>query len=107
MPFRPLHNAVTVRRAAEEDRVGLIYLPETRTPMSHIHRGVVVAAGDGRQRWVPQSDRKWLKKQGLDPLSVAPGDEILYAPQYQERKEIDGELLDVVAEEFILAVVTY
>src|SRR5580658_3933954 len=104
MPLRPLHNAVTVRRAAEQERIGLIYLPETRTPMSHILRGTVVAAGDGRHRWTPQSDRKTLRKAGLDPLSVAPGDEVLYMPQYQERQEIDGELLDVVAEEFILAV---
>ena len=66
MPFRPLHNAVTVRRSAEEERIGLIYLPETHTPLSYIHRGVVVSTGEGRERWVRSSERKLLKRPGLD-----------------------------------------
>ncbi len=106
MSFQPLHNAVVVRRSPEEDKIGSLYLPETRMPVSQILRGTVVSTGKGKHRWKRNSERKMLSSPVVCTLEVAQGDEILYYPQYEERQTIDGELVDVVAEEFVLAVLS-
>jgi chaperonin GroES len=94
MKFRPLHDRVVIRRVEEIGKTtGGIIIPDTakEKPME----GEVVAIGPGARN-----------EQGvLVPLSLKPGDRILFGKWSGSEIKIDGEDLLVMTETDVMGVI--
>ncbi|MGA3119940.1 MAG: co-chaperone GroES [Polyangiaceae bacterium] len=91
--IRPLHDRVLIKRLKEEDKTkGGIIIPDTakEKPVD----GEVVAVGNGKI----QEDGK------VRPLSVRPGDRILFAKYSGTEVKLDGEDRLILREDDILGV---
>jgi len=85
----PLHDRVIVKPAAAETKTaGGIIIPDTAKEKPQ--RGVVVAAGPGKKD---------------EPVTVKPGDTVLYGKYAGTEISIDGEDLLIMRESDILAIV--
>ena len=85
----PLHDRVIVKPAAAETRTaGGIIIPDTAKEKPQ--RGTVVAAGPGKKN---------------DPVTVKPGDTVLYGKYAGTEVTIDGEDLIIMRESDILAII--
>lgn len=85
----PLHDRVIVKPAAAETRTaGGIIIPDTAKEKPQ--RGTVVAAGPGKKD---------------DPVTVKPGDTVLYGKYAGTEVTIDGEDLIIMRESDILAII--
>jgi chaperonin GroES len=94
MGFRPLHDRVLVRRVEEEGRTkGGIIIPDTakEKPME----GEVVAVGPGAR------DEKGV----MVPMSVKPGDRVLFGKWSGTEVKLDGEELMIMKESDIMGVI--
>jgi chaperonin GroES len=93
MQFRPLHDRVVVRRLDEEEKTrGGIIIPDTAKEKPQ--EGQVVAVGPGARD----------EKGQLQPLSVKPGDRILFGKWSGTEVKIDGEDLLIMKESDVLGV---
>lgn len=93
MTFRPLHDRVLIERMEEEDTSrGGIIIPDTakEKPM----RGRVVAVGKGRI----------LKNGETRPVSVEPGNVVLYSKYAGTEVKLDGEEHLILREDDILGI---
>ena len=94
MKIRPLYDRLLVKRLDAETRTkGGIIIPDTASEKPQ--QGKVVAAGNG----------KISDKGDLIPLTVKPGDRILFAKYSGNEIEIDGENHLVMREDEVLAVI--
>ncbi|MCF8448712.1 MAG: co-chaperone GroES [Taibaiella sp.] len=85
----PLHDRVIVKPApAEEKTAGGIIIPDTAKEKPQ--RGTVVAAGPGKKD---------------EPMTVKPGDAILYGKYAGTEVSFEGEDLLIMRESDILAVI--
>ncbi|HEU4609321.1 MAG TPA: co-chaperone GroES [Chitinophagaceae bacterium] len=85
----PLHDRVIVKPAAAETKTaGGIIIPDTAKEKPQ--RGVVVAAGPGKKD---------------EPVTVKPGDTVLYGKYAGTEISIDGEDLIIMRESDILAII--
>ncbi len=85
----PLHDRVIVKPAAAETKTaGGIIIPDTAKEKPQ--RGSVVAAGPGKKD---------------EPVTVKPGDTVLYGKYAGTEITIDGEDLIIMRESDILAIV--
>ena len=94
MKFRPLHDRVVLRRLDAEARsAGGIIIPDTakEKPVE----GEVVAVGPGGR------DDKGV----LTPMSVKPGDRVLFGKWSGTEVKIDGEELLIVKESDVMGVI--
>ena len=94
MKFRPLHDRVMIRRIDPAAKTtGGIIIPDTaqEKPME----GEVVAAGPGARN----------EKGAVVPLSVKPGDRILFGKWSGTEIKLDGEDLLIMAESDIMGVI--
>jgi chaperonin GroES len=94
MKIRPLHDRVLVQRIEEEEQSkGGIIIPDTAKEKPQ--EGKVVAVGPGR-----------LDEDGKrTPVSVKPGDRVLFGKYAGSEIEIDDENYLILREEDILAVI--
>lgn len=93
MNVRPLHDRVLVSRTKDEEKIGLIYVPNTaRKPALE---GTVIAVGNGT----------YNKKGVLRPIDVKPGDKVLFGRYGGEELTWDGEKILALSEDDILCVV--
>ena len=91
MNFRPLHDRVLVRRIEQEERTaGGVIIPDTakEKPME----GEVIAAGPGARD----------EKGTLQPLTVKPGDRILFGKWSGTEVKMEGQELLIMKESDIL-----
>lgn len=94
MSLRPLHDRVVVRRIdAETTSSGGIIIPGKAAEKPN--QGEVVAVGPGTT----------LDSGELRPLTVAPGDRVLFGKYSPTELTIDGEELLVIRESDILAII--
>ena len=94
MKFRPLHDRVVVRRIdAEEKTAGGIIIPDTAKEKPQ--EGEVVAVGPGAR----DEDGK------LQPLTLTPGERILFGKWSGTEVKIDGEDLLIMKESDIMGVI--
>jgi chaperonin GroES len=85
----PLHDRVIVKpAAAEEKTAGGIIIPDTAKEKPQ--RGTIVAAGAGKKD---------------EPMTVKPGDTVLYGKYAGTEITIEGEELLIMRESDILAIV--
>ncbi|GAB3020544.1 co-chaperone GroES [Niabella terrae] len=85
----PLHDRVIVKpAAAEEKTAGGIIIPDTAKEKPQ--RGTVVAAGPGKKD---------------EPVSVKPGDTVLYGKYSGTEIQLDGQDLLIMRESDILAII--
>src|SRR5215470_4039028 len=93
MKFRPLHDRVVVRRLEEDERTkGGIIIPDTAKEKPQ--QGEVVATGPGAVD----------EKGTVQPLSVKPGDRVLFGKWSGTEVKLDGQDLLIMKESDILGV---
>lgn len=104
--FRPLSNAVVIRPDKDADKTasGILFLPVRPVAREGYLKGTVVKVGPGRLI------RKGKRRGQVDPLIVKPGDRVIYGTWEDtqgcaDRHEVDGEQFDVMAEEYIEAII--
>jgi chaperonin GroES len=90
--IRPLYDRVVVRRVAEEEKIGLLYIPEQAKEKPA--RGVVVAVGNGRR----------LESGELIPLEVVVNNVVMFGKYSGTEIEYDGEKLLILREDEIFGV---
>lgn len=91
--LRPLGDKVIVRRlAADSKTVGGIFLPDSAKEKPK--RGTIVSVGEGRL----------LKNGQRQPLSVKPGDQVLFSSYAGSEVKVDGDDMIIMEETEILAV---
>ena len=95
MNIRPLHDRVIIRRMEEEKTSpGGIVIPDSATEKPV--KGEVVAVGNG----------KILDSGEVRPLDVKVGDTILFGKYSGTEVSVDGEVLLVMREDDITAIVS-
>lgn len=94
MNLHPMQNLLLIRRdeASEQTPGGLYLAPAAREKP---HRGEVLAAGPGR----------YTDSGTLIPMTVAPGDRVVFAPGVGAAVSVDGEELLLVNEDAVMAVI--
>jgi chaperonin GroES len=92
--IRPLYDRVVVRRVKEDEKKGLLYIPEQAKEKPA--EGVVLAVGTGRSL---------SNTSELAPLDVKIGERVMFGKYAGTEIEYDGEKLVMLREEEILAVV--
>jgi chaperonin GroES len=93
MKFRPLHDRVVVRRIdAEERSAGGIIIPDTAKEKPQ--QGEVLAVGPGARD----------ECGNIVPLTVKPGDRVLFGKWSGTEVKIDGEELLIMKESDIMGV---
>ena len=90
--FRPLHDRVLVRRLQAEEKVGSLYIPEKAKEKPQTAE--VIAVGDGR-----------MVKGEVRPLTVKPGDHVLFGKYAGDELKLAGVEHIILREEDILAIV--
>ncbi|WP_028874676.1 co-chaperone GroES [Tepidiphilus margaritifer] len=94
MKIRPLHDRVIVKRLESERKTASgIVIPDTAGEKPD--QGEVIAVGNG----------KILEDGKVRPMSVKPGDKILFGKYSGQTVKVDGEELLVLREEDILGVI--
>ena len=93
MKVKPLQDRVVVKRIEEEETKGGIIIPDAAKEKPQ--EGRVVAVGDGK---VLESGKK-------SPVSVKPGDKILFGKYSGTEIKIDGEEHLILREDDIVAVI--
>ena len=94
MKIRPLQDRVIVKRIEEEEKTkGGIIIPDSAKEKPQ--EGRVVAIGDG----------KMLESGQKAPLTVKPGDKILFGKYSGTEIKIDGEEHLIMREDDVLAIV--
>ena len=94
MAIRPLHDRVVVRRIEAESRsAGGIVIPDSASEKPD--QGEVVAVGPG----APLDDGS------VRPVTVQPGDRVLFGKYAGSEVKLNGEELLVIKESEILAVI--
>ena len=92
--FRPLYDRVLVKRlAAEQKTAGGLVIPESAKEKPQ--EAEVIAVGQGRI----------TKNEDLAPLTVKPGDRILFGKYTGDEVKVDGVEHLILREQDILAVV--
>lgn len=86
--FRPLKDRVLIRRVNAEEKVGSIFIPEAAKEKPQ--EGEVLAVGEGDEH---------------GPLTVAPGDLVLFGKWTGADVKIDGEALLIMKESDILGII--
>ncbi len=104
--FRILSNGVLVRRLPDEEKTGSIFIPEMADTGrrnrggERMAFGEILAVGDGHP--IRKGPRAGEKR----PLTVQPGERILFVPcPPNDEITVDGEKLWVVHEDHVLGVV--
>jgi chaperonin GroES len=92
MKLRPLGDRVLIRLVEEEERVGSIIVPDTAKEKPT--QGIVEAVGQG----------KIMEKGDRQPMSVKPGDRILFGRYAGTEIKIEGKEYTVLHQTEILAV---
>lgn len=94
MKLRPLANNLLIRRATAEERsAGGIIIPEKA--QNKPHRGTVLAAGEG-----------YVNDNGVFvETTVKVGDVVIFGAALGVDVQVDGEMLVMIAEDGVLAVV--
>ena len=93
MKIRPLHDRVLVKRVAEEQKTkGGIYIPDTAKEKPA--EGEIIAIGSGQV----------LKDGKVRPLTVKPGDRVLFGKYSGSDVVIDGVTHLIMREDDILGV---
>ena len=90
--MRPLYDRVVVRRLAEEEKVGSLFIPEVGKEKPA--QGIVISVGQGRK--TDTGERV--------ALDVAVGDKVLFGKYAGNEVEIDLEKLVILNENEIMAV---
>ncbi len=94
MKIRPLHDRVIVKRLESERKTASgIVIPDTAGEKPD--QGEVIAVGNG----------KILEDGSVRPMSVKPGDKVLFGKYAGQTVKVDGEELLVLREEDILGVI--
>ena len=94
MKIKPLQDRLVVKRIEEEDKTkGGIIIPDSAKEKPQ--EGRVVAIGDG----------KTLESGQKAPLTVKPGDKILFGKYSGTEIKIDGEEHLILREDDVLAIV--
>lgn len=91
---RPLHDRLIIRFteiSKEDERIGLIYVPDAAKEKPLQAR--VVSVGDGR-----------IEHGVRVPLDVKVGDEVLVGKYSGQEIKIDGELLHILREDEVLVI---
>ena len=93
MKIRPLSDQIVIRRIQEQDRpVGSLFIPDTAKEKPQ--QGEVIAVGKGRRS----------KNGELIPLTVVPGDRILFGKYSGSEIKVDGEECIIMREDEILGI---
>ena len=93
MKIRPLQDRVLLKRITEEEKTkGGIYIPDTakEKPVE----AKIIAVGNGKR----------LENGTIQPLSVKPGDRVLFGKYSGSEVKIDGEEHLIMREEDLLGV---
>ena len=90
--MRPLYDRVVVRRLAEEEKVGSLFIPEVGKEKPA--QGIVISVGPGL----------WSSAGTRIPMDVAVGDKVLFGKYAGNEVEIDLEKLVILNENEIMAV---
>ncbi|MFC4487860.1 MULTISPECIES: co-chaperone GroES [Tepidiphilus] len=94
MKIRPLHDRVIVKRLESERKTASgIVIPDTAGEKPD--QGEVIAVGNG----------KILEDGSVRPMSVKPGDKVLFGKYAGQTVKVEGEELLVLREEDILGVI--
>ena len=94
MKIKPLQDRIVIKRIEEEEKTkGGIIIPDSAKEKPQ--EGRVVAIGDG----------KTLESGQKAPLTVKPGDKILFGKYSGTEIKIDGEEHLILREEDVLAIV--
>ncbi len=94
LDFRPLHDRVVVRRLEQDEKTaGGIIIPDTAKEKPS--EGEVLAVGPGARD----------ERGELVPLTVQPGDRILFGKWSGTEVKLDGEELLIMKESDILGIV--
>ena len=94
MKLRPLDNRVVLEPLDAQDKTaGGIYLPDTAKEKPQVAK--VVAAGPGRL----------LDDGKRNPMSVKPGDEVIYGKYTGNDVEVEGKKLVILRESDLLGIV--
>lgn len=93
MKFRPLGDRVIIKGGKAVEKIGSILIPETsqRKPS----QGTVLAVGEGR----------WTDK-GLQPLTVKPGDQVMFNEWTGTEMTIENQKVLVVKQDEIVGVIS-
>ncbi len=92
--FRPLYDRILVKRLKSEERTsGGLVIPESAKEKPQ--QAEVIAVGQGRL----------TKKNELAPLTVKPGDIILFGKYTGDDIKLDGEEHLILREQDVLAIV--
>lgn len=91
--IRPLYDRVVVRRVAEEEMHGVLFIPEQAKEKPA--QGEVLAVGQGRR---PDNG-------GLIPLETKVGDRVMFGKYSGTDIVYEGEKLLILREDEILAVI--
>jgi chaperonin GroES len=94
MKVRPLHDRIIVERIEEEEqRVGVIIIPDTAKEKPQ--QGRVIAVGKGR-----------IEKDGkVTPLDVKSGDTVLFGKYAGQEIKVEGSEYLIIREEEVLGVI--
>jgi len=90
--FIPIHDRVLIKRKAEEEQLGGLYIPEVAK--ERLQEGTVLAVGDGRI----------LETGASVPLVVKVGDNVLFGKYAGTDIKIDGEEVMILREDEILGI---
>ncbi|MGD0238294.1 MAG: co-chaperone GroES [Syntrophorhabdales bacterium] len=102
MKIKPLQDRIVIKRIEEEEKTkGGIIIPDSAKEKPQ--EGRVVAIGEGRV--VAIGDGKTLETGKKAPLTVKPGDKILFGKYSGTEIKIDGEEHLIMREEDVLAIV--
>ncbi len=94
MAFKPLHDRVLVRRIESEEKTkGGLIIPDTAKEKPA--EGEIIAVGEGARKDSGE----------LIPMSVKPGDRVLFGKWAGTEVTIDGEELLIMKESDILGIV--
>lgn len=103
--IRPIYDRVLVQDLPEDDsRRGSLWIPENCRDLTQIRRGVVIAAGLGdcySEHGIDKRTRQVIRKprEKRLPMSVRPGDRVLYNRRREAEFFIDGERYSLIHEE--------
>lgn len=89
--IKPLYDRVVVRRVVEEEKHGLLYIPEQAKEKPA--QGEVLAVGQGRK----------ADNGNVIPLETKVGDRVLFGKYSGTEIKYNGETLLILREEEILA----
>ena len=102
MNIKPLHDRVIIKpNAVEEKTLGGIIIPDTAKEKPQ--KGTIVAVGFGKGGFVTDSDKVNLISK--EPLTVQVGDIVLYGKYAGTEIEVDGQVLLIMRESEILAII--